>query len=95
MTLFTGAKRCIKVPKEKKRAEKAAERAVRMEAQNTNKSLQTSQLGKRKASRVSEPKAKRMRRLGDSLGVAGSSQAAPAAPPKVNSRGRTINLPGK
>jgi hypothetical protein len=95
MTPSTSAKRCIKVLKEKERAEKAAERAVRVEAQNTIKSLQTSQLGKRKASRASERKAKRTRRLGDSLGVAGSSQAAPAAPPKVNSRGRTINLPGK
>jgi hypothetical protein len=90
------ARERAKVLKEKERAEKAAERAVRMVAQKTNKALQTSHVGKRKASRASEPKVKRTRRLGDSLGVAGSSQAAPpGAAPKVNSRGRTINLPGK
>jgi hypothetical protein len=52
------AREAAKVLKEKARAEKAAKRAARMEAQNTNKSLQTSQVGKRKASQASEPKAK-------------------------------------
>jgi rubrerythrin len=89
------AQEAAKVLKEKERTEKAAKHAARMEAQNTNKSLQTSQVGKRKASQASEPKAKRTQRLGDSLDVAGSLQAAPAAPAKVNSCGRTINLPGK
>jgi hypothetical protein len=76
-------------------AEKAAERAAKINAQNTKNELQKSQVGKRKASQVSSSTSKRQKRDGVATACAASPEATSAAPPKVNSRGRTINLPHK
>ncbi|KAF2823142.1 hypothetical protein CC86DRAFT_423295 [Ophiobolus disseminans] len=56
---------------------------------------QTSQLGNRRASQASLPRTKRQKRHRISGGVATSSEAAPAAPPKVNSCGCHIKVPHK
>jgi hypothetical protein len=69
-----------KEKRKKAKAEKAAEKAAQTVLQNTKKSIQTSQTGKRKASRVTAPKAKRQKRSG---GVAAPAEAVPAAPAKV------------
>ncbi|KAF2831230.1 hypothetical protein CC86DRAFT_430967 [Ophiobolus disseminans] len=84
-----------KVVREEAKAKKAAERAAKIEAQNTKKAAQMSQLGKRRASRPPPSAPKRQKRGGVSRGVAASPEAAQAAPPKVNSCGRTINVPHK
>ncbi|KAF2822600.1 hypothetical protein CC86DRAFT_300816 [Ophiobolus disseminans] len=84
-----------KVVQEEAKAKKAAERAAKIEAQNTKKAAQTSQLGKRRASRPPPCTPKRQRRGGVSAAAATSPEAASAPLPKVNSRGRTINVPHK
>ncbi|KAF1952888.1 hypothetical protein CC80DRAFT_368901, partial [Byssothecium circinans] len=89
------AREAAKVVREREKAEKEAARAARIEAQNTKRASQTAQKGKRKTSGPPPSKHKRQRRSGGSAAVAASPEAAPAAPPKVNSRGRTINLPRK
>lgn len=88
------AREAAKEVKEEK-AEKAAERARKIAAQNTRKAVQTARTGKRKASRASSPKCKRQKSLGRAAAVALSSEAAPAATAKLNSRGRPIRKPAK
>jgi hypothetical protein len=89
------ARKGAKVQKERERAAKAAERAAKAEANDTRKAIQQSQLGKRKASQATLSKHKRQRRIGGAAARAASLEAAPAAPPMINRRGRTINLPLK
>jgi hypothetical protein len=84
-----------KVVRDREKAEKAAAAAAKKAAQNTKKSLLTAQSGNRKALRASSPKPKRQRRAGGAAAFAASPEAAPAAPPKLNSRGRPINVPAK
>jgi regulator of replication initiation timing len=94
------AKRKEEREKEKvKRAEKAAACAHEKEAYNTRAALQTAQSGKRKASWISPPKAKRVRRSGVAAEGAVDGQAspvdAPVASPKRARSGRAIKLPTK
>jgi hypothetical protein len=77
------------------KAGKAAQAETKKAAQNTKKTLQTAQSGKREASRASSPKGKRQKQSGGVAACLSSPEAAPAAEPKVNSRGRAINLPSK
>ena len=84
-----------KVVRDRDRAEKAASRAAKLKADNLRKAEKQTQLGKRTASLSSRPKAKRVRASGGDGGVGMDGVAAPAAPPKVNSRGRTIKPPRK
>ncbi|KAF2819666.1 hypothetical protein CC86DRAFT_306904 [Ophiobolus disseminans] len=84
-----------KLLKDEIKANKAAERAAKIKAQNTKKASQKAQLGKRRASSIAPSKPKRQKRGGISRGVALLPEAAQAAPPKVNSRGRNINVPHK
>ncbi|KAF2822317.1 hypothetical protein CC86DRAFT_448156 [Ophiobolus disseminans] len=84
-----------KVVQEEVKAKKAADRTAKIKAQNTKKATQTSQLGKRRASKASPSNNKRQKCSGVCGGVALSSEAALAAPPKVNSCGRTIKVPTK
>jgi hypothetical protein len=79
-----------KEEREKAKAKKAAKKAAQTALQNTKKSIQTSQTGKRKASRVTAPKAKRQKRSG---GVAAPAEVVPAAPAKVARSGRAVKLP--
>ncbi|KAI1669638.1 DDE-1 domain containing protein [Pyrenophora tritici-repentis] len=89
------AREAAKVVKEKERAEKAAARAARIEAQATKRASQTTQDRKRKALVVPSSRTKRQKRGGRSTATAASTEAAPAAPPKTSSRGRTIKTPSK
>jgi hypothetical protein len=86
------------------KAEKAVERARQKEAkeaQNNEKALQKSPKDKRKASRLSQPKAKRQKRMGRSIGSAegGAESASPTrATHSLHDEqpcGRPINLPHK
>ncbi|KAF1968422.1 hypothetical protein BU23DRAFT_480112, partial [Bimuria novae-zelandiae CBS 107.79] len=54
-----------------------------------------SQKGKRKALRGPPLKSKPKRRAGGGVALEESLEATLAAPPKVDSRGRTITLPSK
>jgi membrane protein involved in colicin uptake len=84
-----------KVVKDREKAEKAAAIAAKKAAQNTKKSQPTAQPGKRKASRTSSSKDKPQKRVRVAAARAASPEAAPAAPPKLNRRGRAINVPAK
>jgi hypothetical protein len=61
-------------------------------APNTKKAIQTASTSKRKASKVFLPKRKPKKAKGGSTAVVPSPEAALAAPLKVSSYGRTINL---
>jgi hypothetical protein len=84
-----------KVVRDREKADKAAATAAKKAAQNTKKTLPTAQSGKRKALRASQPKAKRARRSGGGAAADGSPPPVVAAPLKLNSRGRAINVPAK
>jgi hypothetical protein len=94
------AKREEEHEKEKvERAEKAAARSREKEAQNTRATLQTTQLGKRKASWISPPKVKRVRRSGIAAEGAVNGEAscvdALVALPERARIGRAIKLPSR
>jgi uncharacterized protein YndB with AHSA1/START domain len=80
----------LKKEREHERAGKLAARNARIAAQNTTKAIQNAPPTKRKASQAAPSKSKRLRRSGDRAAVAASPEAAPAAPPKLSSRGRAI-----
>jgi hypothetical protein len=84
-----------KVVRKKGQVEKAAQIAAKKAANNTKKLLPAAQTNKRKASQAFSPKHKRQKRSGGVAAHAESLEAAPAAPPKVNSRGRTTTVPSK
>jgi hypothetical protein len=71
-------------------AEKQAKREREKQERNNKKALQTSQSGKRKASRAPAPKAKRQKPSG---GGAAAAEVQPAAPSKVARSGRAVKLP--
>ncbi|KAF2825386.1 hypothetical protein CC86DRAFT_419362 [Ophiobolus disseminans] len=79
-----------KVVRERERAEKAAARTAKIEADNTRKAIKQSQVGKRKALSSSWPKAKRVRASGGDGGVGMVEVAAPPPPPRISSSGRAI-----
>jgi hypothetical protein len=85
----------LKVVRDREKAEKVAIAAAKKAALNTKKTQTTAQSGKRKASQASSSKDKRQKRTGSVAARAVSPEAAPAAPQKVNRRGRTINVPSK
>lgn len=81
--------------KAKERAELQRKKQQEKEAATTQKALQLSQRGKRTASQSIGPRVKRRRGAQAAEGGAGGGDPAPSPPPKVNSRGRKINLPKK
>jgi hypothetical protein len=83
----------LKEERKRERAGKLAAHNARIAAQNTKKLSTTAQSGKRKASRAPPSNNKRPRRSSGAAAVPTSPEAAPAAPPKVNSCGRTIRTP--
>ena len=89
------AREAAKQARERERAAKVAAREAKNAAQNTRKAIQTSQSDKRKASKAptNKPKAKRARRA--AAAVVAAPAAVIEAPPKLNSRGRSIRLPRK
>jgi hypothetical protein len=89
------AREAAKVVRAREKADKEAARAAQTAAQNTKRASQTTQKGKRKALDPPVSKPKRQKCSGVSAAVAASLEAAPAASPKVNSRGRIIKLPHK
>ncbi|KAF1936086.1 hypothetical protein EJ02DRAFT_355103, partial [Clathrospora elynae] len=92
------AREAAKENRERMKAEKAAQTAeharikqAQNEAQNTEKALQLSQKGKRKAS--SKPSTQKRRKVARE--VVEVEEPAPAPPPRTSRRGRNINLPKK
>jgi len=81
--------------RELERAEKAAERARQVEAQHQKKSSQQAPQRKRKASRVTSSSNKRQKRAGAAHAGVQAGDEPSAAPPKVTSHGRSVNLPQK
>jgi hypothetical protein len=73
----------------------SARNSKKKKLQPPKKALQLSQKGKRAASPSIGPKAKRRRVAQPAKGSAHSGDPAPSPPPKINSRGRKINLPMK
>jgi hypothetical protein len=85
----------LKEERERERAGRLAARNARIAAQNTKKPTQNAPATKRKASQNAPLISKRQRRSGGAAARAASPEAAPAAPPKLTSRGRTIYFPRK
>jgi hypothetical protein len=81
--------------RELERAEKAAERARKVEAQHQEKAIQQAQQRKRLASREITLSNKRQKRAGAAHAGVQARDEPSAAPAKVTSRGRNINLPEK
>jgi hypothetical protein len=75
-----------------KKAEQAAACAAKIKAQNTKNAMQTSQLGKLKASRTASSNTKHQKRVRERAAIAASLEAAPAAPPEISCRGHAITL---
>lgn len=71
------------------KAGKAAERERKKQENDSKRALSTSQTGKRKASAILAPKAKRVRRFGDELSGNRWVEASSAAQTSVSQRGRT------
>ena len=89
------ARKAVKTAKQQEKADKAAAWAAQKEACNTEKAIQLSQKGKRKASRSHLQSNKHARRVGDGAAADEAAGAAPA-PPAVTTRcGRNITLPSK
>jgi hypothetical protein len=85
----------LKEMRELERAEKAAERARKVEAQHQEKAIQQAQQRKRLASREITLSNKRQKRAGAAHAGVQARDEPSAAPAKVTSRGRNINLPEK
>jgi hypothetical protein len=77
------------------KAERVAACAARNKANNTKKLSTTAQKGKRKALRAPSSSLKSKRPKGEAAAGALSSNAAPAALPKVTTWGRNIVIPPK
>ena len=73
----------------RKKAENDAEKERKKQERDARKAVQQPQLGKRKASAISAPKAKRVRRFGDKISGNRWVEAPSAAGPSVSQRGRT------
>jgi hypothetical protein len=85
----------LKEMRELERAEKAAERARQVEAQHQKKAIQKAPQRKRKASQVTPSSNKRQKRAGAAHAGVQAGDEPSAAPPKVTSHGRSVNLPQK
>jgi hypothetical protein len=84
-----------KVVREKERAKKAAEKQRQKEERDCQKAIQTSQTGKRKASRVPAPENKRQKRSSGGVAARVAHTRSPSPPPRITSRGRSIKIPSK
>jgi hypothetical protein len=74
----------------RKKEEKAAEHECKRQERNSKKAVEQHQTGKRKALRASAPKVKRQKCSGGAVELAA---VALVVLPKMNSWGRTVNLP--
>ncbi|KNG46883.1 cyclohexanone monooxygenase [Stemphylium lycopersici] len=81
--------------KKKEKAAKAAQEIKDCEARNALKAIQTSQSSKRKASKPAAKQQLKKRRVGGARGGAMAEVPAPAPPPTLTRRGRTVNIPAK
>lgn len=89
------AREKAKVVKKKEKAEKAAERAHRIESQNTKKAIQLVRRGKREASHGPSTNNQRQKQRGSGAVIAEVQPEPSAQPAKVTSRGRNVNFPQK
>jgi hypothetical protein len=92
--------RCVaaeerKVEREEKKAKAEAECARKAEARNNKQAIQTTQIGKRKASQSSKTKAKRVRRSGNNGAGAVGRKPSHDAPVRRSTSGRTIKSTAK
>jgi hypothetical protein len=85
----------LKEERERERAGKLAARNARIAAQNTTKAIPNAPPTKRKASHPPSSNLKSKRSKGAAAVIPVFPEAAPAAPPKVNSGGRNIIVPAK
>jgi hypothetical protein len=85
----------LKEMREVERAEKAAERARKVEAQHQRKAIQQPQKRKRPVSEEITSSSKRQKRVGAAHAGVQAQDEPSAAPLKVTSRGRNVNLPQK
>jgi hypothetical protein len=76
----------------REKEEKAAEHKYKRQERNSKKAVEQHQTGKRKASQASAPKVKRQKCSGSAVELAA---VALVVPPKMNSWGRTVNLPAR
>jgi hypothetical protein len=74
----------------RKKKEKAAEHKRKKQEHNSKKAVEQPRTGKCKALRASALKVKRQKYSGGAVEL---PVVAPVVPPKVNSRGCTVNLP--
>jgi hypothetical protein len=81
--------------REKEKAEKAAERARKKEAQTTKKASKKPQTTKRKLSQAPIPAPKRHKRSVVGAAHGAAPERAPSPPLKITSRGRNVHLPSK
>jgi hypothetical protein len=84
-----------KVEREEKKAKAEAECARKAEARNNKQAIQTTQIGKRKASQSSKPKAKRVQRSGNNGAGAVGGEPSHDAPVRRSTSGRTIKSTAK
>jgi hypothetical protein len=89
------AREAARKAKEEERAEKAAQRKAQKATCNTEKALQLSQKGKRKASQPSLQSRKRQKRSVDALDVGEASEGASSTPAISTRRGRSVKLPDR
>ncbi|CAA9967177.1 hypothetical protein PTMSG1_10536 [Pyrenophora teres f. maculata] len=81
--------------KKKEKAAKAAQVIKDCEARNALKAIQTSQSSKRKALKPAAKQQLKKRRVGGARGGAMAEVPAPAPPPILTRRGRTVNTLAK
>jgi hypothetical protein len=84
-----------KVEREEKKAKAETKRARKAKARNNKPAIQITQTGKRKASRSSKPKAKRVRRSSDDGAGAVGEEPSHDAPVRRSTSGRTIKSTAK
>lgn len=85
----------LKEMRDLERAEKAAERARKLEAQHQEKAIKQAQQRKRKVSRAPSSKNKRQKRAIENRTRDGVAPPPSSIPPRITSRGRSVNLPQK
>lgn len=84
-----------KVAKEKEKAAEAQRKADEKAERDRQKALQTSQAGKRKASRLLPKQQKRQKQVGGRAASSVAPSAAPLPPSHVTRLGRNTKLPAK
>jgi hypothetical protein len=84
-----------KVVRVQEKAEKAAQKVARREAQNAAKTIQLPQKGKRKASEAPARKPRKNKATEPGGSAAGGREVTSEPLPKTTRRGRNVNLPSK